>query len=151
VGQCLEHICLTNEAYLPAISAALQGKPDSPADDITPGWFGRWFIRSFVEPSPKTKRASAPTKIRPTARVELSVLDRFLLGNKACREVIARASTKNVNRIRFWNPFFPGIRFTVGTGLQIIEGHERRHLLQAERVRASATFPEKSVSETLTS
>ena len=48
---------------------------------------------------------------------------------------------KNVNRIRFWNPFIPGIRFTVGTGLQIIVGHERRHLLQAERVLHSPSFP----------
>jgi hypothetical protein len=141
VGQCLEHLCITNEAYLPAISAALQGKLESPVEQITPGWFGGWFIRSFVEPSPDTKRVPAPSKIRPTARVGLAVLDRFLSGNKSCRELIVRARGKDVNRIRFWNPLVPGIRFTVGTGLQIIESHERRHLLQAERVRDSANFP----------
>jgi hypothetical protein len=142
IGQCLEHLCITNEAYLPAISAALQGKPDAPAEDITPGWFGRWFIRRFVEPSPDTKRVPAPAKIRPASRAELSVLDRFLSGNHACRELIDKARAKNVNRIRFRNPLVPGIRFTVGTGLQIITGHERRHLLQAQRVRDSAPFPE---------
>jgi hypothetical protein len=46
-----------------------------------------------------------------------------------------------VNRIRFWNPFVLGLRFTVGTGFQIIASHGRRHLLQAERVRDSADFP----------
>src|SRR5947209_16641423 len=50
VGQCLEHLCLTNEAYLPPIAAALHGVPDAPAENIRPGWFGRWFIRKFVEP-----------------------------------------------------------------------------------------------------
>jgi hypothetical protein len=30
----------------------------------------------------------------------------------------------HVNRIRFWNPFFREIRFTVGTGLEIIIGYE---------------------------
>jgi hypothetical protein len=141
VGQCLEHLCITNEAYLPAISAVLNEQPDSPADEITPGWFARWFIRSFIEPSPQTKRAPAPAKIRPTARVGLSVLERFLAGNESCRELMVRARAKNVNRIHFWNPFIPGIRFTVGTGLQIIVGHERRHLLQAERVLHSPNFP----------
>lgn len=141
IGQCLEHLCITNEAYLPPMTSALQGKPDSPVDQITPGAFGRWFIRNFVEPSPQSKRISAPRKIRPGVRVDLSVIDRLLSSNKACRELIVRARTKNVNQIRFWNPFVPGIRFTLGTALEVITGHERRHLLQAERVRASANFP----------
>lgn len=141
VGQCIEHLCITNEAYMPPISAALKRRPDSPADQIAPGWFGRWFIRSFVEPSPNTKRVSAPSKIRPTARVQLSVLDRFLSDNESCRELILQARSKDVNRIRFWNPFLPGLRFTVGTALELIACHERRHLLQAERVLGAANFP----------
>jgi hypothetical protein len=141
VGQCLEHLCITNEAYWIPISAALEEKADSPVEQITPGWFGRWFIRTFVEPSPNARRVSAPSKIRPGAKVDLSVIGRFLSGNKSCRELIVRARSKDVNRIRFWNPFVPGIRFTVGTGLEIIASHERRHLLQAERVRDSANFP----------
>jgi DinB superfamily len=141
VGQCLEHLCVTNEAYIPPISAALRGKPDSPVDQISPGRFARWFIRSFVEPSPNTKRVRAPSKIRPAQRVDLSVLDRFLSCNRSCRELIFRVRNKNVNRIRFWNPFVLGLQFTVGTGLQIIAGHERRHLLQAQRVRDSVNFP----------
>jgi hypothetical protein len=141
VGQCIEHLCITNEAYLPAISVAVREQPDSPVEQITPGWFGLWFIRSFIESSPVAKRAPAPTKIRPTAHVGASVLARFLAGNESCRELMTRVRAKNVNRIRFWNPLIPGIRFTVGTGLEIIVGHERRHLLQAERVLHSPNFP----------
>jgi len=58
VGQCLEHLCITNEAYLPAISAALKERPDEPVEQIIPGWFGGWFIRNFIEPSPQSKRAA---------------------------------------------------------------------------------------------
>jgi hypothetical protein len=141
VGQCLEHLCITNEAYLTPISAALKEKPDSPVEQITPGWFGRWFIRSFVEPSPNGKRVTAPRKIRPAARVDLAVLNRFLSSNKSCRELIVRTRDKDINRIRFWNPIVPGVRFTAGTGLEIIAGHERRHLMQAERVRNLMNFP----------
>jgi len=64
-------------------------------------------------------------------------------GFGSCREIMVRARAKNVNRIRFWNPFIPGIRFTVGTGFQITVGHERRHLLQAERVLHSPSFPQQ--------
>lgn len=141
IGQCLEHLCITNELYAPAISASLAGKKVSQVQDITPGWFGRWFIKSFIEPSPQTKQASAPKKIVPSLRVELSVLDRFLRSNQATREIIQQAHDYDVNRIRFKNPFIPLLRFTVGTGLEVISGHERRHLLQAERVKQSSDFP----------
>src|SRR5690349_12014456 len=137
IGQCLEHLCITNEVYLPAISSSLSGKPASAVPDITPGWFGRWFIRSFIEPSPRTKHARAPKKIVPGARVEPSVLDRFLRSNQAARELVRHARDYDVNRIRFRNPFIPVIRFTAGTGLEIVSGHERRHLLQAERAKRS--------------
>jgi len=141
VGQCIEHLCLVNEIYLPPISAAFKDDPDHPVEQVTPGWFGSWFIRNFAEPTSSGMRVRAPAKIRPASHVEVSVLDRFLSGNQSCRDIIARACSKNVNRIRFWNPFIPGLRFTVGTGLEIIVRHQRRHLLQAQRVRDGVNLP----------
>jgi DinB superfamily len=141
VGQCLEHLCRTNDVYLPAMSSSLPGKPPSAVPDITPGWFGRWFLRSYVEPSPSTKRATAPKMIVPNSRVESSVLDHFLRSNQAARELVRHASNYDVNRIRFRNPFIPIIRFTLGTGLEIVSKHEQRHLFQAVRVKDSSNFP----------
>jgi len=141
IGQCLEHLWLANEIYLPAISAALVDQPASAVPEITLGWFARWFIRSYIEPSPITRRGSSPRKIVPASHVHLSVIDRFLRTNEDARGLIHEAEPLNVNRIRFVNPFVPGIRFTIGAGLKITCGHERRHLLQADRVKQSLGFP----------
>jgi hypothetical protein len=141
VGQCLEHLRVTNDVYLPAISTSLTDRPHLAVQEITPGWFGQWFIRSYIEPSPESKRARAPGKITPGTQVEPDVLDRFLATNHAVRELVRRASDYDVNRIRFKNPFIPLLRFTVGTGFEIVSRHQRRHLLQAERVRQAADFP----------
>ena len=143
VGQCLEHLAISNEVYQPPIADALAGSPPGGgAGEITPGWFARWFIRNYIAPSPQTKRARAPGKIAPVlSRIEPSILDRFLNGNRAMRDLITRASAHDVNRIRFRNPFIPLIRFTVGTGFELTSRHEDRHLLQAERVRQSPGFP----------
>lgn len=141
IGQCLEHLCITNEVYLPAISLSLAGKLVRPVPEITPGWFGRWFIKSFIEPSPQTKRAKAPKKIVPGAQIDPSILDRFLRSNQAAREVVLQARDYDVNHIRFKNPLLGILRFTAGTGLEIVSGHERRHLLQAACVRNSPGFP----------
>jgi len=141
VGQCLEHLAITNEVYLPPISDSLSGQGTRMVKEITLGWFARWFIQNFIEPSPKTKRASAPGKIVPGAQVGLSVVERFLRGNGAVRDIIRRAANHDVNHVRFKNPFIPLLRFTVGSGLLIITRHQKRHLLQAERVRQSPEFP----------
>ena len=134
VGQCLEHLYITNEVYRQPISDALPGQTPAIVQDITPGWFGRWFIRNFIEPSSRTKRGRAPKKIKPGATIEPVVLDRFLDSNNRVRDLIQRFGSYDVNRIRFRNPFVPVIRFTVGTGLEILSKHQQRHLLQAERV-----------------
>jgi hypothetical protein len=135
VGQCLEHLCISGEVYLPPLEKALRDQQPAPVETITPGWFGRWFIRSYIAPGPDAKKAPAPRKIKPVLSVvEPSVLDRFLAVNRDVRALIERAQPYDVNRIRFVNPFIPIIRFTVGTGFEIIAKHEDRHLLQAEKV-----------------
>jgi hypothetical protein len=144
VGQCLEHLAIAIEVYLPPIADALaSAHPGHGADEITPGWFGRWFIRNYIAPSPQTRRARAPRQITPVlSRVEPSILDRFLTGNRRARDLMTRAAGYDVNRIRFKNPFIPLVRFTIGTGFEITSKHESRHLLQAERIHSSPDFPE---------
>jgi DinB superfamily len=136
VGQCLEHLCVASDVYLPAISNALANRQLGVTQEITPGWFGRWFIRNYIEPSPQTRRASAPKKTTPGTQIDATILQRFLTSNDRAREVTRQAAPYDVNRIRFRNPFIPGLRFTVGTGLEILSRHQRRHLLQAERIQA---------------
>ena len=146
VGQCLEHLCISNEVYVEPMTKSLGVPPTGPVGEITPGWFGRWFIRTYIEPTTQQKRARAPTKIVPVAaQIDSSILDRFIASNVAVRDVIARAQRHDVNRVRFRNPFVPLIRFTVGTGLQVIARHNHRHLLQAERVTQMPDFPRGQV------
>jgi hypothetical protein len=141
VGQCLQHLYAVNEVYLPAIAKALDDRPPASVPDITPGWFGRWFIRTYIESSPRGKRARAPRKVAPAQHIDPSVLDLFLRSNQVARDLARRAGAYDVNRVRFRNPFIPLLRFTVGTGLEIVWKHQRRHLLQAERIRQASTFP----------
>jgi len=141
VGQCLEHLAVSNEIYGEAIANALISAPAGAANEITPGWFARYFIREYIAPTEKRTKHKAPPKIRPVADVDASILQRFLNTNRQSRDLVERARNIDVNRVRFKNPFVPLIRFTVGTGLEILAKHEQRHLLQAERVRNDARFP----------
>jgi hypothetical protein len=141
VGQCLEHLYNANEVYLPAISAALEGRQQCLVEEIRLGWFSRWFIRNYIAPNPDGTRARAPRKIQPSKIVQPDILAALVRSNGVARELVRRASLYDVNTIRFKNPFIPLLRFTVGAGLEIISKHQGRHLLQAARVKACAGFP----------
>jgi len=142
VGQCLEHLCLSNEVYVAPIEIALRTAPTGAVAEITPGWFGSWFIRTYIEPNTQKARARSPRKSAPIVRdVDASILQRFLDSNESIRDLAARAREHDVNRVRFRNPFVSWIRFTVGTGFQIVARHNHRHLSQAERVMRLPDFP----------
>jgi hypothetical protein len=88
-------------------------------------------------------RARAPRKIAPARQIDPSVLDLLLRSNDAARDLVRRAGAYDINRVRFPNPLAPLVRFTVGTGFEIVWRHQRRHLLQAERIKQTAAFPQR--------
>jgi len=141
IGQCLDHLLVSNEVYLTPMSRALDGRTSSPVDEIVPGPLGRLFIRTYIEPSTQRLRGRAPGKIKPSRQVPADILDRFLRSNDLARALVRRASAYDVNRIRFVNPFVPLLRFNIATGIEVLWRHEHRHLAQAERVRQAAGFP----------
>jgi len=141
IGQCLDHLRVTNEVYSRAMDESLTGVPGGPVETITPGWFGRYFLGTVIDPSPRSRKSKAPAKIKPVATVDASVLRNFLASNDVARRLIDRAEPYDINRVRFPSRFAPLIRFTVGTGREILTRHQDRHLRQAERVRANASFP----------
>ena len=143
IAQCLDHLARANTVYAAAISQALAQYPTSDQPwpgPIQPGWVARVFIRS-LEPPPKRK-IRAPKKIVPASRIGgREVLAAFLRSHEDVRAVIAECARRDLNRIRFRNPFFGFLRFSAGAGLLILSAHDRRHLWQAERVRECPGFP----------
>jgi hypothetical protein len=64
VGQCLEHLCIANEVYVGPMTRALvdDNRATGSVEEINPGWFGRWFIREYIDPATQKKRYRAPKK-----------------------------------------------------------------------------------------
>ena len=78
IGQCLEHLAVSNEVYGRAIANALSDAPPGAADEIRPGWFARYFIREYIALTGRKTRHKAPPKIRPVPDVDARILQRFL-------------------------------------------------------------------------
>lgn len=140
VAECLDHLATANRVYLeamrpPAGGALARGRMRrGPA---RPGVVGRWFI-GLLEP-PVTRRGRAPRAIRPRPDPPLAdAFERFLASHEETRAFLQRYAEVDLAGVRFPNPFLPGLRFSLATGVHVIAAHDRRHLWQAWNVRREA-------------
>jgi hypothetical protein len=142
VAQILEHVSTTNDQYITAVAGALAAAKARGGYErrgpIRLPWFGRWFVGQ-LEPPPKRRfRAVAKTQ-PPSEASKLEVLLHFRAAQVNVRGFLRQFADLDLNRIRFPNPFIPGLRFTCGTAFHILNAHTRRHLWQARRVLAGFT------------
>jgi hypothetical protein len=142
IAECLDHLATSNRVYLramqqPAERARARGKRRRrPAK---PGLVGRWFIWTLEPPVTRRFRMKAPQKIEPrTAPAFTDALGSFLASQEEVRRFLRTCSDLDLAGIRFPNPFIPGVRFSLATGLHVLPAHQRRHLWQAWRVRQAA-------------
>jgi len=146
VGLCVEHLAVTNEAYVERLTEAVERdgeRAGAPRGPLETSWFGRIFL-SQLEPPPRY-RVPAPRRIQPDeGRLgdRDAVWARFLASQEAVKALVRATAGTAVDRIRFRNPFVKNLRvFTVADGFHIVAAHERRHLHQAKNVAARPDFP----------
>jgi hypothetical protein len=142
VGECLEHLNLTAQAFLPLLDRAIDnGVPtQEPAAAIRPGLLGRGFI--YILEPPTKGRVNAPKSVRPPRELSMTtVTTRFNDAHKELADRVRRAQSIELNRTKMRHPAIPVVRFSVGEIFEIVLAHERRHLWQAEKVRRQPGFP----------
>jgi len=147
IVQCLTHLARINRIYAAAMHETVAnnqifilGRENS---SISPGWFGAWFIRS-MEPPVRTRMKSPRKAVPPVeTRDRREALAEFIESHGPVRGVIDASSHLDLNAVRFKNPFIGLIRFTIGTGLLVVNAHDRRHLWQAEQIKAAPGFPKQ--------
>lgn len=139
ISECLDHLATGGRVYLQSMQPAAdearaQGRRRrGPA---LPGWAGRAFI-NMLEPPPKWwSKLGAPKKIAPrTAPPLASAFTDFMASQVNVRAFLIANADLDLAGLGFVNPFIPGVRFSLATGLGVTTAHNRRHLLQARRVR----------------
>lgn len=139
VAQCLAHLGQMNSVLTVALRTAVrQADKNSvmPRKPIQPGWFGRWFIGQMEAP-PRRKMKAPRQGIPEPHKSGEEILRAFIAAHDELRSLIHEAQELDLNRIHFRNPFIWLLRYSVGTALLVIGAHDRRHLWQANQVRAA--------------
>jgi len=142
VAECLDHLATANRVYLRAMNEPAdraRAKVRARRGPAVPGIIGRWFVRWLEPPVNPRLKGKAPRIIRPrTAPPLADAFAAFTASQRDVRVFVRSYADLDLAGVRFPNPFIPGVRFSLATGLHVITAHERRHLWQAWRVRRAA-------------
>lgn len=139
IAQCLDHLAQTTELYGQALDAAMDQAPPMPqGPPAMPNLLGRALIWA-IEP-PVRFGVKAIAQLTPSAtHVPETLLRQFDESLDRLTALTDRALTIDAAHTRYANPLAGGVKsFNIVTGIMVMLAHNRRHLTQAERVRAGA-------------
>ena len=133
-AECIEHLTLTTQLNLPSIDAARQkGARESFLSsapfklDIVGG-----LLLKFVGPEGRFKvKATAGVPITITSAEE--ALNKFLATQHDLLERLEGAAALSLDNIKTPSVVNPMIKFNIYSLFCILEAHQRRHILQAEK------------------
>lgn len=135
VGQCIDHIIKTNDAYFPAIRAMLTGSYQPTFVQkipFLPDVFGNVLLKSIEKTDKKLKTVEV---FEPTSsNISSDIIKNFKLHQDQLKTLIENTQHLNHDGLILSSPANKYITYSLSTALDIIIAHEFRHLKQAKAV-----------------
>ncbi|MBA2339980.1 MAG: DinB family protein [Pyrinomonadaceae bacterium] len=143
IAECLTHLNVTNNQYLPVIKNAIERGRASGLYGRAPfhhGFLGNWFVR-LMEPPPKRKFKAPKVFTPPRGETLESVTPEFMRIQNEISTCIRRANGSHLAKIKIASPASKLLRLSLGQSFALLGAHERRHLWQAQQVKNHPSFP----------
>lgn len=142
VGQCLDHIILTNEQFYPEFDKLAGGeRQNSFWENWSPftGWAGRFLINAV---SVDSKKAKAPSKsIVPPSEIEPDIVERFAAHIADVNQKVEASASADRSKTVVTSPFLFVFTYSLDDAYTVLVEHSKRHIRQAKRVMEADGFP----------
>lgn len=131
VLECLEHLNLYGDFYLPEIEEQMKRKSTLAVENFKPGWLGNYFAES-MKPSPNMKKMKTFKDKNPNkSQLDFSTVERFIKQQKELLHSLEQAKSVNLNTVKTKITLSPWIKLKLGDTLRFVIFHNERHLVQA--------------------
>jgi DinB family protein len=140
---CFDHLNKSAlQLFIPKIDAAIARARREGLESHGPfaySAFERWAIRN--NDAPAKMRFKAPRNVRPAANVSIDqARSEFVRWQDELAKRLLEANGLDLRRAKEAFPFWP-LKWSLGSLIQMMIAHERRHVWQAREVRQSPAFP----------
>ncbi len=143
VGQCLDHLVVTNRKEIPAIERAANGVHTSTFWErlpVLPGFLGSFLLKA-VDPD-QVKKHTAPKVFQPSkSAISTDIVDDYKKVSEEIRGFMKAFENKDTAKMIITSPVAKFATYSLENAFKIIVLHDRRHCNQAMRVMETAGFP----------
>jgi hypothetical protein len=131
--ECLEHLNLYGDFYLPEIEKRMSVGKFAPDEIFNSGWLGNYFANSMKPSDNMTKMNTFKDKNPANSALTVSVIDRFLHQQHQLLELLKKAEKHSLNKIKCSITLSPFIRLKLGDVFRFLIYHNHRHVVQANK------------------
>lgn len=143
VGQCFEHLIVTNELYFPNIEKVADGTHRNNFFSKIP--FSTNLIAAVMKNAlkPEQARKMKTFKIFEPAASNVSehIIENFAENNRKLIEMMKAVEEFEIDKIKIAEPLSITLNLRLDDAFEILMIHEKRHFLQAERIKTLENFP----------
>lgn len=143
VGQCFDHLIVTNSTFFPDIDKVAAGTFKSSLwGRVSPlsGFFGRLILKS-LDPL-KGRKTKAPRVFEPAkSDVAADVIRQFAAHQEELSTRMRATASADLRGLKVTSPVSPVATYSLLDAYRIVVAHERKHFEQARRVTQLQGFP----------
>jgi len=133
--ECLEHLNLYGDFYLPEMEKKIKESNTTPDVNFKSGILGNYFAKSMLPKEKLNKMKTFKDKNPLHAKLDQTVIDRFMGHQMKLLDLLQAASNKSLNRIRIATSITSLLKLKLGDCFQFYINHMIRHMHQIERVK----------------
>lgn len=132
--ECIEHLNLYGNYYLPEIEHAIKSHRNTPDVVFKSGVLGNYFANSMKPKTRLNKMKTFKDKDPIGSQLNISTLDHFLQQQLTLLSLLEEARMNNLNTTKTGISISKWIRLKLGDTFRFVIYHNERHILQAANV-----------------
>ena len=134
VLECIEHLNLYGDFYLPEIARSMFASNYKPAEFFKSGIIGNYFAEGMLPKEKLNKMKTFKDKNPLGSKLDASTLDRFIDQQKKMLELLDRAREKDLTKVKTAISITKLLKLRLGDTFRVVIYHNQRHLVQAGKV-----------------
>lgn len=133
VLECIEHLNLYGDYYLPEIEQQISRSKHTGEEVFKSGLLGNYFAKSMLPREKLNKMKAFQDKNPLDCKLDKSVLDRFIAQQQQTLELLDQSRKVSLSRTKTGISITKWIRLRLGDTFRVVIYHNRRHMEQIDK------------------
>jgi hypothetical protein len=133
--ECLEHLNLYGDHYLPQIQNQISFSDTTPEAEYKSGLLGNYFANSMLPKAKLNKMKTFKDKNPLNANLDRTVIDTFIAQQIKLLDLLTQSRKVSLNKVKIQTSISSLIKLKLGDTFRFFINHIIRHLRQIENIK----------------